>query len=406
MGLMDWLFPKPKSEPKITYQPQEFKLLTGYKPVFRDYYGNAYENLLIRSAIESKARHMSKLKFEIQGSAEFDLKTRMKYYPNRWMTYPQFFARCSTILDMTNNLFIVPVQNDRLETIGFFPVLPNQVKLVEDKKGRLWVKYEFSNGQVGAVEFDRCAYLVKHQYQSDFFGESNHAMKRTLDLIDIQEQAIEEAVKNSATIKFIAQVDNFTSHDDLVKERKRFNEYNFKGENSELLLFPYTYKDIKQANVQPYEVNEKQMELIESNVFNYFGTNTDVMQGKANSAQLDAFFNSEIEPFAIAMAEAMSKAIFTDKQRSFGNHVYINANRLQYMTIAEKVNMAQQLGDRGVLTINEMRELFNYTPLPDEVGNVAVIRGEYYAVDDKLGNQMQIINAAKGDSNEQIGQGA
>ena len=44
-----------------------------------------------------------------------------------------------------------------------------------------------------------------------------------------------------------------------------------------------------------------------------------------------------------------------------------------------------QLGDRGVLTINEIRELFNYAPI--ENGDVAVIRGEYYPVNDKLGQE-------------------
>ena len=44
--------------------------------------------------------------------------------------------------------------------------------------------------------------------------------------------------------------------------------------------------------------------------------------------------------------------------------------------------MAQQLGDRGILTINEIRELFNYEPLPDGGGQHAPIRGEYYMVDE------------------------
>ena len=45
--------------------------------------------------------------------------------------------------------------------------------------------------------------------------------------------------------------------------------------------------------------------------------------------------------------------------------------------------MAQQLSDRGILTINEIRELFNYDPIPN--GDVAVIRGEYYTVNEKVG---------------------
>ena len=381
MGLFNWLFPK--EEPIKLKNTEQFKLLTAYEPIFHDHIGSVYESALVRSAIEAKARHISKLKVELQGEAQPNLKARIKHKPNDWMTYPQFLARCSTILDCTNNLFIVPVQNEYLETIGFFPVLPERVSLVEDKKGKLWLKYKFVNNQTGIVEFDRCAYLNKHQFKSDFYGESNNALRSTMDLIAINEQGIEEAVKNSASYRFMARVSNFTAPEDLAEERMRFSRENLKAENGNggLLLFPNTYTDIKQLENSPYTPDEKQMQLIKDNVFDYFGINEDVIQGKADSDQLDAFFNSAIEPFAIALSEALSKAIYTERERSFGNHVYVNANRLQYMSQTAKVTVARDLGDRGILTINEIRELFNYAPLPN--GDVAYIRGEYKPIEEE-----------------------
>ena len=379
MGLFDRLFPKQDNTPINYKKTDSFKLLTAYEPVFRDYYGSIYESELVRSAIESKARHISKLKIELQGSAQSSLKAKMKHAPNEWQTYPQFLARCSTILDCTNNLFIVPVQNKYFETIGFFPVLPENVKLVEYDK-QLWLKYRFRNNQVGAVEFDRCAFLCKHQYKSDFFGDNNHALDRTMDMISIQDQAVKEAVKTSATYRFMAQVSNFTSPEDLKEERERFTRENLSGENSGMLLFPNTYTNIKQVESTPYTLDPKNTELVKTNIFNYFGTNENIMQGKANSEELDAFFNSAVEPFAIALSEALSRAIYTDIERSYGNHVYVNANRLQYMSQTAKVEVARDLGDRGILTINEIRELFNYAPLPN--GDVAYIRGEYKPIEE------------------------
>ena len=374
MGLFQWLFGSDE-EPKVLKNAEQFKLLTAYEPIFTNHYGSIYENALVRSAIEAKARHISKLKVELQGEAQPNLKARIKHNPNEWMTYPQFLARCSTILDCTNNLFIVPVQNEYLETIGFFPVLPDKAKLIEDKNKKLWLRYTFRNNQNGIVEFDRCAYLNKHQYKSDFFGDNNHALDNTMDLISIQDQGIKEAVKNSASYRFMARVSNFTSPDDLAEERQRFSRENLSGENGGLLLFPNTYTDIKQIESNPYNIDAEQMQLIQKNVYDYFGVNENIIQGKATSDELDAFFNSAIEPFAIALSEALSRAIYTERERSFGNHVYVNANRLQYMSQTAKVQVARDLGDRGILTINEIRELFNYSPLPN--GDVAYIRGEY-----------------------------
>ena len=383
MGLMDWLFPK--EEPVKLANTENFKLLTAYEPIFHDYRGSIYESALVRSAIEAKARHISKLKVEMQGEAQPYLKSKIKHKPNDWMTWPQFLARCSTILDCTNNLFIVPVQDKYLETIGFFPVLPDRVKLLEDKNGKMWLRYTFRNNQSGIVEFDRCAYLNKHQFKSDFYGDNNHALDNTMDLIAIQDQGIKEAVKSGTSIRFVAKLNNFTSPEDMVEERSRFVRENFNSESGSLLLFPNTYTDIKQVNDSAFKVDTDQMKLIQKNVYDYFGVNEEIIQGKAESDQLDAFFNSAVEPFAIALSESLSKAIYTDRERSFGNHVYVNANRLQYMSQTAKVSVAKELGDRGILTINEIRELFNYAPLPD--GDVAFIRGEYKPVEEKVVNE-------------------
>ena len=381
MGLLDWLFPKEEqAEPKALARSEQFKLLTAYEPVFRNYSGSIYESDLVRSAIEAKARHISKLKVEMQGEAQAALKARMRHAPNPWQTWPQFLARCSTILDCTNNLFILPVQSEYFETIGFFPVLPDNVKLIEDRNGKLWLRYTFRDHEHGVIEFDRCAYLNKHQYKSDFFGDSNRALNRTLDMIAINDQAIREAVKSSATYRFMAQVSNFTSPDDLALERQRYTRENLSGETGGgLLLFPNTYKDIRQIDSKPYTVDPDEMKQINENVFNYFGVSEKVMQGSANSDELDAFFNSSVEPFAIALSEALSRAIYTERERSFGNHVYVNSNRLQYMTQTAKVRLARELGDRGILTINEIRELFNYEPIAG--GDRAYIRGEYKPVE-------------------------
>ena len=381
MGLINWLFGV--EEPKPVRTATEYKLLNDRSTLHINWYENIYDNALVRSAIEAKARHISKLKVELQGSAQPKLKNKLKHNPNAWQTWSQFLARCSTILDCTNNLFIVPVRDSRtMETVGIFPILPSNVSLVEDKRGNLWIKYKFVDGKYGAIEFDKCAYLVKHQYKNDFFGDSNLALRPTMDLIAVQEGAIKNAVQNSNNYRFLATVTNFVDPEDLAEERKRFTEYNLRGENTDgLLLFPKTYDNIKEVTNKQYTVDAEQTKLIKENVFDYIGINESIIQGKATSAELDAFFNLAIEPFAIALSEALSKMLYTDEERSYGNHVYVNANRLQYMSVSEKVNMATQMGDRGALTINEIRELFNYPPLPD--GDVAFIRGEYYTVEEK-----------------------
>jgi hypothetical protein len=74
--------------------------------------------------------------------------------------------------------------------------------------------------------------------------------------------------------------------------------------------------------------------------------------------------------------------LFSDLEIGYGSRIEVAANRLQYMTTADKINFIAQLSDRGMITINEARELINYAPLPPEVGDQLPIRGEYYFVGD------------------------
>ena len=143
-----------------------------------------------------------------------------------------------------------------------------------------------------------------------------------------------------------------------------------------LLLFPNTYKDIRQIDVKPYTIDAEQMKLIDKNIYEYFGTNEDVLQNKAHGESLEGFFDGAIEPFAIQFSEAVTKMLFSERERAQGSYFIANANRLQYMSVSQKVQMAKELGDRGAILIDEIRELFNYGPLPDGSGQVAPIRGE------------------------------
>jgi hypothetical protein len=304
------------------------------------------------------------------------------------MTWSQFLYRLSTILDVHNTAFVVPVFDADMVITGYFPVLPNTCEVVQ-YKGEPWLRYKFSHGETAAIEMKKCAVLTKFQYRDDFFGSTNSAIDETMNLIHIQNQGIEEAVKNSATYRFIAQVNNFSKTTDLANERKRFSEENLskEAESGGILLFPNTYSNIKQVDAKPYTVDPEQRKLIENNVEEYFGVNEKVMRNEANGDELDAFFNGAIEPFAVQFSEAMTMAIFSERERAQGSYFIANANRLQYMSVAAKVQMAKELGDRGAILIDEIRDLFNYPPLPDGAGQVAPIRGEYKATDELGGGE-------------------
>lgn len=378
MGLFDSIF-RPNREQQNAVRAEFFKTLTPYKPVFHSWQGSIYESELIRAAIYARARHISKLKFTSTGSAKPGLQAKLKQGPNQWQTWPQFLSRTSTMLDIHNTAFIVPVKDKSLTTTGYYTVLPTRCEIVEYKDDA-WLRYEFQKGQMAAVRLSECVVLTQHQYKRDFFGESNYALEPTIKMIDLNKQGIEEAIKNGATFRFWAKMQNFTKDEDLKKEAQRFGSLAFGGDSDGMLLFPNTYSDIHQYENNPYTVDDKQMEQIQKNVYNYFGVNEDVLQNKAYGDSWAAFYEGCVEVFSVALSDGLTKAMFTERERATGNSVMFTANRLQYMSNADKLQVAAQLTDRGIFSINEAREVFNMEPV--EGGDIRTIRGEYKNVND------------------------
>ena len=147
-----------------------------------------------------------------------------------------------------------------------------------------------------------------------------------------------------------------------------------------MLLFPHTYSEIKQIDTKPWVVDDKQMEIIKANVFEYFGVSEDILQNKYSSDTWSAFYEGCVEPFALQFSEVMTRMLFTFREQSEGNLVMATSNRLQYMSNADKLNVSAQMADRGLMTRNEIREIWNLPPLPEPLGSQLPIRGEYYNV--------------------------
>lgn len=385
MSLFDRIFKPNRAKQERVKQDGVTFITTERNRRYVAWNGELFDVDLVRASIDARARHISKLKVSIQGSAKQELMKKLIVAPNELQTWSQFLYRTSAILDLANTCFIVPIYDKDLKVNGIYTLLPNHTEIVE-YKGELWLIYEFSKGNKGAVEVNRCGILTKFQLTKDFYGEDNSALDDTMKLIHLKNQAIEDAIRESGNYKFMATAKNFSFSDDLTNERRRWTRENLSEdakEKSGILLFPNNYDGVKQIEYKPYVIDTEQTKQIKENVFNYFGVNEDIIQNKATSDQLDAFFNGAIEPFSIQFSEVVTKMLFSRREIKEGNALFITANRLQYMSVTQKVQMAKELGDRGAIYIDEIRELFNYPPLPNGDGQHAPLRGEYKFVDDE-----------------------
>lgn len=391
MGLLDKIFKPKKSDPEKAVA-EYFEMLTGYRPVFTSFEGSIYEMDLTRSVIHNFATHCSKLNMEVKGTANDKLAKRIKWRANEYIDTTKYLYRLATIREVTNNAFIVPSFDMLTNKVdGFYPVFSENVELVEHN-GVLYVRFSFNNKKV-AIEYDKIGILNQFQFKNDFFGENNRSMLPTLQLLDTQNQGIIEGIKSSATIRFMGQLASVLKNEDIKKERERFAETNLSSDNSTgVLIFDQKYKEVKQIVSTPYTIDASQMREIKDSVYSHFGTNDEILQNKFTSDQWAAYYEGKIEPFAIQCSLVHTNMTFSEKEKAFGNAILFTANRLQYLSSNEKLQIVTQLFDRGYITHNQGLEIFNMAPVED--GDKRYIRKEYAEVKnldlDLLQNQGEI----------------
>ena len=372
MGFFEKIFKRPK--PPQQQVKGYFQMLDGYTPIFTDYDGGVYEMELTRACIHAFATHCSKLLPTVTGPDKRGIQFMLDGRPNPFMTSAQFVYKVATIYEARNTCFIVPILDEFDRLCGFYPINPQQTEIL-DVGGEPWLRYTFRNGKKAAIEFARCGVISKYLYNSDIKGEDNRALMPTLQLLSTQNQGIAEGIKMGASIRFMATVSNLTKKEDLKRERLAWVQDNLGPDAGGLALFPSAYTNAQQIQSNAHIVDADQMKLIETRVLNYFGSNEDILQNKTVGDTWSAYYEGKIEPFALQLSQAMTVMTFNKNELTRGNGITWSANRLQYMTNADKLQVSSQLFDRGVLSLNMIMDIWNLPHVED--GDKRYIRKEY-----------------------------
>lgn len=371
MGAFDKLFGKFKVKKMMGMW---FQMLDGYTPSFTTYDGGVYEMELTRACIHSFATHVSKLQPNVTGADSKGILPILDGKPNLFMTTSQFLYKAATIFETKNTCFITPVLDSFDRIVGYYPVRPDLAELRE-MDGEAFLVYTFANGEKAAIELSRVGVVSKFLYENDLVGEDNSALDPTLNLLATQNQGITEGIKNSASFRFMATASNFSKGKDLAKERKSWVEENLGADAGGLALFPNTYSNIQQIQSVAKIVDSEQVKLIQDRVKTYFNTNEKILLNEASGDDWSAYYEGKIEPFSIQLSQAMTAMTYSHQERARKNGIVWSANRLQYMSNADKLQTSSQLFDRGILSINDVMDIWNLPHVPD--GDKRYIRKEY-----------------------------
>ena len=293
--------------------------------------------------------------------------------PNPYMTGQIMQEKLETQLCLNNNAFAVIVRDDRGYPVEIYPVPAAQVDAIYDAGMNLYLKFYFPNGRQATFPYSDVIHLRHDVYENDIFGESPApALSGLMDVVNTTDQGIIRAIKNSSIIQWLLKFTNSLRPEDLQKQATDFAN-NYLSINSASVGVAAVDSKAEAVRVEPkdYVPNAAQMDRTTKRIYSFFNTNEKIVQSDYDENQWQAYAESEIEPDQIQLGDEYTRKLFSRRERGHGNKIYFEAANLQYASMQTKLNLVQFV-DRGIMTPNEVRAVFNMAPIPG--GDTAVRR--------------------------------
>lgn len=350
------------------------KLLSGYNATYTSISDEVEENIIAKECIHTIATHCAKMmpkhyqqngdiKNHIQGAINYIISIK----PNPFMTTYDFIYKIVSLLLAQNNEYIYIDIDNNGNLQGLYPLNPLFCTLVENNN-EIWLKFQFLDGNVYYIKYDRVIHLRNFYVRHDFYGESNETLKGALETQTVADDGIKNAIKISASLRGVIKASQAMLKDkDIEKMKNEFVESLLSSTDGIGGLDARL--DFKEINLNPVLLDKEQLSMVNGNIYGYFMISEEIIKSKYSADDWNAFYESVLEPKAIQMGQAFTNAIFSERAIKAGHRIEFSVNRIKYAKTETKINLIKEAGALGLLTVDEGREILDLPAIGGEEGN-------------------------------------
>lgn len=345
-----------------------FKLLDNYKSVFTRYKGNFEDDIEVRACVDTIARNGAKMhpkhirssegKFEIVNGNIYRLLAKK---PNELQNAFQFYYQVISDLELYNNSYIYVQRDEKFKVTGLYPLSYKTIKLYE-LSGKIYIQFKFGNSKERFVAYNNCIHLTRFSSKDGLDGGSIEPIVKTLSIKHVLDEGIVNAIKTTSAIKGLVKTTQaLLKPADVKKMRDQFVDDFVKNADDSGIGGLDATTTFTPINIDPKTASEDQIKIFDNKILSYFGVNENIIQSKYSEDEWNAFYESVLEPIGLQMSLEFSNKIFTPTERYFGNEIIFESNRLQYASNKTKIELLRYANN--IMSINELREVFNLTPI-------------------------------------------
>lgn len=342
--------------------------------------GKMYESDIIRACIRPFYKSLGKLTAKHIYEAKEGIKINPEPYirilleePNPYMTGQMLQEKLAIQLELNNNAFAYINRDDNGYANEIYPIPCVMAESVYLLDGSIDIKFTLKNGNTIQLPYDDIIHIRQDFNDDDIFGTSQiKAITSLMNIITTTDQGIINAIKNSAIIRWLLKYNSSLRPEDLKKNATEFATSFLDTETNGTGVAAIDAKaDAIQVKQDDYVPNALQMDRTTTRIYNLFGTNEKIIQGKYNEDEWNAWYESKIEPIAIQLSNEFTRKLFSRKERAFGNKIVFETSALQYASMSTKLQLVQFV-DRAMMTPNEVRKIMNLGPI--EGGDTVLLR--------------------------------
>lgn len=348
-------------KPLKSLKQARWRELGAYTAVFSPFGKDIWRSDLVRSCIRAISEHTSKANAV---SSKPEIAQLLNTKPNMYMNGKDFLTKIRNWLEVKNTAFIY-INREPLtaKVLGFYPVPYESFEGIE-AEGELFIKFYFAGNSERQLilPWADLAVMRKDYYSSDIWGDDNRAILEKLDIINTADQGVANAVKSTANLRGILKSTKaMLKREDIKEQQQQFIEDYMNLSNNAGIASLDASMDFQPIKMEPIVADSALVKEYRDDVFRYFGVNDKILMSQYNEDEMEAFYEARIEPFLVALGTELTRKVFSDRELALKNYIIYESNRIGYASNKTKLNMIQ-LVDRGILTPNELRQVFNLAP--------------------------------------------
>ena len=290
----------------------------------------------------------------------------------------------SDLVYKSNAFAVIFYTPDFSKVQSIVPVTVRNFRIWEDgEDGTIYFRFIWDyDGKEYTLPYNSVLHIKSRYNKKRFIGTApDTQLKSTLELLDATGESLRNTVKKSANLKGYLKYNNFADDDELKKKVIAFQEAYMNASNDGGIAGLDNSMEFHEIAQSSNVIPVAQSQFLRDNIYRYYNVNEKILNSTYSESEWNAFYEAVIEPIALQLSLEFTFKLLSERERGFGNKIIFTANRLQYATLQTRVNVGSQLFDRGILTINEYRELMYYEPV--EGGDVRMVSLNYVKADEQ-----------------------